>query len=336
MRKDIPWKLIIGKQKQLLTPDEEQKLDAWLSDEKHQALYKDIETIWNNVREISADYTPDADFYWKELSNRMQKSRKKEQPAVIPLHRFRQFIAAASILLVVAVSGTYFLLTGKQEREIAEVQQYSIYSGKSKVLLPDGSEVWLHGKSSLVYTTGFSKNNREVAVDGEAYFSVTRNNKSPFVVKTDGMDIIVHGTKFNVESHQDNPNIRVRLIEGSVALQTNSDYKMLQPGEAGIFNKQENSLNVEVTDVEYACLWTADQIRFEQKNLKEICRSLSKWYNVQIDLDPTIAEKYAFTFSLRDEPLEQILRIMSRINPLIYDFDENNNLTISAASYIKK
>lgn len=239
-------------------------------------------------------------------------------------------------MLVVAVSGTYFLLTGKQEREIAEVQQYSIYSGKSKVLLPDGSEVWLHGKSSLVYTTGFSKKNREVSVDGEAYFSVTRNNKSPFVVKTDGMDIIVHGTKFNVESHQDNPNIRVSLIEGSVALQTNSDYKMLQPGEAGIFNKQENSLNVEVTDVEYACLWTADQIRFEQKNLKEICRSLSKWYNVQIDLDPTIAEKYAFTFSLRDEPLEQILRIMSRINPIIYDFDENNNLTISAASYIKK
>lgn len=52
-------------------------------------------------------------------------------------------------------------------------------------------------------------------------------------------------------------------------------------------------------------------------------------------MDPTIAEKYAFTFSLRDEPLEQILRIMSRINPITYDFDENNNLTITAATKIK-
>ncbi|WP_347394926.1 FecR family protein [Parabacteroides leei] len=336
MRKDIPWKLIIGRQKQLLTPEEEQKLGEWLSDEKHQVLYSDIETIWNNIRETSADYTPDTDFYWKELSRRMQKSRRQEQPAVIPIRRFRQFIAAASVLLLIAVSGTYFLLTGKQERQIAEVQRYSIYSGKSKVLLPDGTEVWLHGKSTLAYTTGFCKENREVSVDGEAYFSVTHDKESPFIVKTDGMDVIVHGTKFNVESHSGNPCIQVSLVEGSVAPRTDSDYKMLKPGEAGIFDKQNNSLSVEKADVEYASLWTADQIRFEQKNLKEICRSLSKWYNIQIDLDPTIAEKYAFTFSLRDEPLEQILRIMSRINPITYDFDENNNLTITAATKIKK
>lgn len=330
MRKDIPWKLIIGKQKQLLTPEEEQLLEKWLADEKHRAFYNDVETIWKNSREIAGDYTPDADFYWKKLSGRMQQSKKQEAP-VIPLRRFRQFIAAASVLLCVSVGGTWFMLTGNQERQAAEVQQYAIYSGKSKVLLPDGTEVWLHGKSTLAYTAGFSRKNRKVSVEGEAYFAVASDSDHPFTVKTDGMDVIVHGTKFNVESHPGERCTQVSLVEGSVGLRTKSGYQMLEPGEAGIFDRHENSLKVAKADVLYASLWTADQLRFEQKNLKEICRALSKWYDVQIDLDPDIAEKYAYTFTLRNEPLEQILRIMSRINPIAYSFDEKNKLKITSA-----
>lgn len=325
--------MIIGKQKQLLTPEEELMLGEWLGDEKHQALYTDIETIWHRIRELSSGYTPDAAFYWKELSKRMQTAGKREKTAVIPLRRFRQFVAAASILLLAVVAGSFFLLTRNPDKPAAEVQQYSIYSGKSKVLLPDGTEVWLHGKSTLAYTTGFSKKNRHVSVEGEAYFAVARDTEQPFTVQTDGMDIIVHGTKFNVESQKGDSRIQVSLVEGSVALRTRCDYKMLEPGEAGIFNKKSNSLQVNKADVAYASLWTADQLRFEQKNLKEICRILSKWYGVRIDLDPVIAEKYAYTFVLRDEPLEQILRLMARINPVAYEFDDNNNLKITAASH---
>lgn len=331
MRKDIPWKLIIGKQKQILTPEEEQKLGEWLSDEKNRVFYSDVETIWKQVQVLSADYTPDADYYWKELSKRMQNPEKRSAPAVIPIRRFRQFVAVASVLLLLAVGGTAYLLTSRQVAPVSEIQQYSNFSGKSKVLLPDGTEVWLHGKSTLTYTTGLKTGNREVSMEGEAYFSVAHDAERPFIVKTDDLDVIVHGTKFNVESRAGTGQIQVSLLEGSVALRTPTDYQWLEPGEAGLFDKRNRSLKIEKTDVEYACLWTARQWRFEQKTLKEICHVLSKWYNVRIDLDPTLAETYAYTFSLRDEPLEQILRIMSRINPIAYDFDENNNLVITAA-----
>lgn len=328
MRKDIPWKLIIGKQKQLLTSEEEQKLGEWLSDHTNRVFYSDVQTIWKQVQVLSADYTPDAGYYWKKLSERMQSANKHAAPAVIPVRRFRQFVAVASVLLLLAVGGVTYLLTSKQEAPVSEVQQYANFSGKSKILLPDGTEVWLHGKSTLAYTTGLKTGNREVSMEGEAYFSVAHDAERPFIVKTDGLDVIVHGTKFNVESRTG--RIQVSLLEGSVALRTPTDYQLLEPGEAGVFDKGNQSLAVEKTDVGYACLWTAGQLRFEQKTLKEICRVLSKWYDVSIDLDPAVAEKYAYTFSLRDEPLEQILRIMSRINPIVYDFDENNHLVITA------
>lgn len=336
MRKDIPWKLIIGRQKQQLTSEEEFMLEKWLTDEQHQALYEDIETIWNKVQELSSDYTPDAEFYWKELSRRMQKSKKQTGTIVIPTRRFRQYVAAASILLILACSGILFRQMGDQTKQTTEMQQFSIYSGKSKVLLPDGTEVWLHGKSTLAYASDFGPKKREVSMKGEAYFSVAHDTENPFIVRTDGVEVVVHGTKFNVESYPEEQEVQVSLAEGSVSLQTDAEYKMLKPGEAGIFNKENQTLKVEKTDVEFARLWVADQLRFEQKNLKEICHALSKWYRVKIILDPSVAEKYAYTFSLRDEPLEQILRIMSRINPISYEFDENNQLTITATTQTKK
>lgn len=79
-------------------------------------------------------------------------------------------------------------------------QLYSNLSGKSKVLLPDGSEVWMHTETSLQYESQMNKDERIVNVTGEAYFDVAHDADKPFIVQTEGMRIVVHGTKFNVDA----------------------------------------------------------------------------------------------------------------------------------------
>ena len=88
------------------------------------------------------------------------------------------------------------------------------------------------------------------------------------------------------------------------------------------------TFKVEKGDVNLAVSWANDQMLFRNKNLGEICRFLSKWYNVKINLSPELKDQFRYTFTLRHEPLEEILRIMSRIHPIAYSFDEENVVTI--------
>ena len=328
MDKNIPWDLILAKLKGTITADGNHQLDDWLSREANQKLYDELYLLWTNVQKEASDYTPDTNHYWQELSSRINvKPEKKKQIRTIPLKTIQRYAVAACFVLVAALSFTFYLGSNSGNKDIA-TQCYSNMSGKSKVYLPDGTEVWLHSNTMIAYKTDFKAEKREVKVKGEAFFNVTHNKDLPFIVQTNGMSITVHGTKFNVASLESSENAYVSLLEGSVSLKTSKHELFLKPGEMATYNKRHKSLLVEKADVEYEKSWADDQIYFDQKSLGYICRYLSKWYDVRIDLDPAIAEKYAYTFTLRNEPLEEILRIMSRINPINYQFSENNMLTI--------
>lgn len=124
-------------------------------------------------------------------------------------------------------------------------QLYSNLSGKSKVLLPDGSEVWMHTETSLQYESQMNKDERIVNVTGEAYFDVAHDADKPFIVQTEGMRIVVHGTKFNVDAFPGSENTVVSLVEGSVSLETETENRFLKPGETATFNRKTLTLKVE-------------------------------------------------------------------------------------------
>ena len=211
-------------------------------------------------------------------------------------------------------------------------QVYTNLSGKSKVYLSDGTQVCLHTNTSLSLNTDFNDNSRLVNLLGEAYFDIKHDKDHPFVVETEGMKVVVHGTKFNVTSHPDSANTYVGLVEGSVSLETSKEHRLMQPGEMATFNKLNNALSIERGDVHFMSSWANDKIIFKGKPLGYICRFLSKWYSVKINLSPSLSDKYIYSFTLRHETLEEIVRIMARLNPLEYNFDEHNVLTIKEIS----
>lgn len=340
MKRNIPWDLIISKLKGELTASDEQLFEKWLSVAEHKGLFEELQEVWKQVRAKAVGYTVDTDSCWNELMRRMNEIEQTESlnkpkdegnKTTDNKHKtiifMRKYVAAACILAVLFASASFYFGIKVGRPEVAQ-QTYTNWGGKSKIVLPDGTTAWAHSKTSLSYNTNFKVKERVVNVTGEAYFDVTHDKNNPFIVQMDGVRVVVHGTKFNVEAFPESDNIYVSLQKGSVSLETAKEQRMLRPGEIATYNKRNQGIQIEKGNVNLAVSWANDQIIFRNKNLEEISQFLSKWYNVKINLSPKIKDQFRYTFTLRHEPLEEILRIMSRIHPIEYSFDEENVVTI--------
>jgi transmembrane sensor len=329
MNKKLPWDIIISKLRGNLSEEEAKSFTNWLELEDNSQLFQQLQTVWENIQQKVATYEPDMEYYWKELSARMDNAENKTITSKrFSFKPFYKYIAAASVLLIITFSTAYFLgINHSQKSTISE--SYSSLTGKSKVILSDGSEVWLHSNTTLKYSNNLASNSREVSLSGEAYFNVTHDANKPFIVKAGQVAVKVHGTKFNVNAYNTKNSILVSLSEGSVEMKTEGKDVFLKPGEEGNFNKENKQLAVNKGDVEFAQSWTNEQLRFEKKNLREVCKYLSKWYSVDIKIDPSIADNQAYSFTVQNESLEEIARLLSKVNGINYRFTDKNELILT-------
>ena len=124
--------------------------------------------------------------------------------------------------------------------------------------------------------------------------------------------------------------VSVSLVEGSVSLDTGrGSRRLLRPGEIACYDPDTRKVVIGRGNVAMESCWAAGKLAFERQSLGEICRYMARWYDTEIHITPALAHNYAYTFTITNEPLEEILRIMSRINPIAYTFAEDNTVTIS-------
>ncbi|MGL5786167.1 MAG: FecR family protein [Bacteroidales bacterium] len=336
--KQIPWDLVISKLKGILSAKEEKEWQKWISNNNNQLLFDEIQALWNEIQSKVIDYKVDMESCWQELQRRIaasedilkeiekEKELKAESVRKTYLSSFQKYAAVAAVFLIF-LSGAFYMGLNMNFAEVAE-QTYTSWGGKSEIILPDATNVWVQSNTSLSYQTNFHAKNRIVKLDGQAFFDVTHDQENPFIVEAGDLKIVVHGTKFNVEASPEMDDIIVSLQEGSVSLESNGRNCFLAPGEIATFNKRTHNLIVEQGDVNLAASWADDEFEFSNSSLGYVAKYLSKWYNVRINLSEDMADKYKYTFKLRSEPLEEILRIMSRLHPIEYSFDEKNVVTI--------
>lgn len=328
--KTIPWDLIISHLKQYTDEEKEIALNEWRSLEGNESFYKELEILWMEIQEEAGGYVPDVSYYWKRMEARIEAKRKVY---TVPLWKYRIAMVAASLLLFLSVSVAFWMGKITEKPEISS-QTYSALNGKSQMELPDGSMVWLNMGSSLTYKTSFT-GNREVWLEGEALFNVMKDKEHPFTVWMDGVQVKVHGTRFNVKAYPENSDLRIALLEGSISLLVGKNEMYVKPGELALIDKQTEEIRIYPGDVHFESCWADKVCSFEAKPLDYISKYLERWYNVDIDLDPSIATT-CYTFTITDEPLETILQIMSRINPIQYSFEEDKRVIISEVNPLKK
>ena len=329
MNEKLPWDLILSKLRNELSTQEELLFSEWLSKGDNTELFQQLKFEWERIQEKVYLYEPDLEYYWNELSSRIHAIPVKRIPAKIistPKFLYRRLLRIAATVAII-ITTTFFAYNYVQNNSANNrvYITYSTLSAKSKVLLPDSTEVWLNAHSSITYNFNKKLEQREVNLSGEAYFNVKQDVEKPFLVAANGTQIKVHGTQFNVNSYVSSSKVLVSLYKGSVSMKAGDKDVFLKPGEEGLYDVKNKNISVSKGDVEFAKIWTSDKIRFENKNLREVCRYLSKWFGIRMDIDTAINNKQSYTFTFRGQSLEEVVSTMASIQSFNYEIDEKRN-----------
>ncbi len=154
--------------------------------------------------------------------------------------------------------------------------------GQYKVVLADGSKVWLNAESELTFPSAFIGNDRRVELKGEGYFEVAHNVQKPFYVKVNGMEVKVLGTEFNINSYPDESGIKTTLVNGSVRIHAGDQTTVITPGQQAILKKGSEDILVKDVDVESQVSWKNGKFIFQDIDIYSVMRQLTRWYNIDV------------------------------------------------------
>lgn len=182
--------------------------------------------------------------------------------------------------------------------------------GEYQVVLADGTKVWLNSASRLIYPQSFMGKERRVVLSGEAFFDVTHDAERPFVVETSRMNVKVLGTRFNVNDYDDNEEVSTTLVNGSVEIVSGDQQAFrLVPGEQAY--GKENELEKREVNVRLYTSWIDGKFLFNNTELEEIAKQISRWYDVEIFFSNENVKKVRFTGAIvKFKPLEDLVRMI--------------------------
>jgi len=196
----------------------------------------------------------------------------------------------------------------------------------SQMILPDNSMAYLNSGSELKYLINGNSEYREVILNGEAWFQVTKNEEMPFIVHTPYYDVNVIGTEFNVKAYESDLNIETTLEKGSVLITSSDKIKLaenvrLKPGEQLHFNKETNTIRVTNVDTRIFTSWKDNKLIFINMNLKELKVLLERKYGVKIDVVDQEILNCHITGTFKNETILEIMDILRYTLPIRYEID---------------
>lgn len=309
------------------------QIACWFENRRyHNDLKSVLERHWN---EFSGTENPEE----KDLSELFGKLRLKilgERHHKNVVKKLRiMYMRVAAILLIPLLTYSAFSLVDRSARQSVPVDSWvEIVSPKgtrTHVNLPDGTKVSLNGSTQLLYHSGFERN-RLVRLKGEAWFDVFHDAGSPFIVQTGEMDVRVLGTKFSVASFDDEKISDVIVEEGKVLLtgkeKGKSFSKKLNPNEGFFFNKETHSGEVLNVDAKTLTAWKEGILIFRSEHFGDVLKRMGRWYDVRFEVLDKEVEKFRYRATFHNEPLEEVLRLISLTAPIeykIYDRNMNND-----------
>lgn len=238
-----------------------------------------------------------------------QKARKVRKP-----DRWKQLILTATVAATIMIAFLFAYQYDLVDQEVAEkytTQQYETSQGEwATYVLNDGSRVFLHPNSRLEVPGQFNVENRELFLEGEAYFEVVHDTETPFILNTKDSYTRVLGTKFLVQAWPESEaGDEVVVTEGRVALgSANLNEAVISRSQRGVLKRGEDPVVSEVDDLNWYLGWTEGRLVFDDRPLTDIISRLEYWYAVEIQLeDMSIGEKKITGEIDRRQPMNEVL-----------------------------
>ncbi len=229
---------------------------------------------------------------------------------------------------------------------------------RSEIRLNDGTEVMLNAGSSIKYRSDYNLNNRDLVLEGEAYFKVAKNLNLPLVVNAGNINIKATGTEFNVKAYSDEGMIETTLVNGEVEISSKGNENkdrilVLKPNQKAIYAQQSDKFTLEKikeleplaikpvkiitdrlmvsskTDVEQVTAWTKNKLIIRSENLESLCTKLQRKYDVTFVFADEDIKKHRFSGVLLDETLQQVMDVIKLTAPVDYFIDRKTVLLFS-------
>ncbi|ERJ61168.1 FecR family protein [Sphingobacterium paucimobilis] len=191
--------------------------------------------------------------------------------------------------------------------------------------LSDGTKVWVNANSRLTFPSQFSKEKRQVKLLGEAYFQVNKEANRPFLVETDGGNVEVLGTSFNMSAYDE--KAVTTLEEGSVLVYKDGMEQVLSPGMKA--EMLDNRIDVQNADVEKALAWKNNSFYFKGDNIVTIAKQLQNWYDLEISFSKGVSLSQTYTGEIsRSSNLTEVLKMLEFVSDLDFKIDNNKLLIL--------
>jgi len=186
--------------------------------------------------------------------------------------------------------------------------------GKFRIVLPDGTGVWLNAASSIRYPVAFTGKERRVEITGEAYFEVAQHAAMPFIVSVNNKaEVEVLGTHFSINAYNDEAAINTTLLQGKVRVSAGaSQGTVLQPGQQASLNTSGTMKVLNDIDTTQIVAWKEGWFQFHMATLPDVMRQLSRWYDVEINYPANIPDRAFEGRIQQDLTLTQMLKILER------------------------
>lgn len=260
---------------------------------------------------------------WERVLLSLPRPEEKQEPAPKRRRKILQFLPyVAAIFIGFSISlATLFFLQQNNTREIRTYKLVTLKGEKSYLQFPDGTKVWVNSCTTLQYAEDYGFSNRNIQLSGEAYFEVARDEKNPFIVKTNGINVKALGTAFNISAYPEDTQLITTLFSGKVAVQPTLTRQqiMLSPNQVAIYYKNGNKIEVTPYDKNLFAQWRGGYLSFEMMYLQDITKLLERNYNVVFRYENQKIKKFRFSGSFRNsDDLTQILEVIKTNTGLQY------------------
>ena len=254
-----------------------------------------------------------------------QGNNEKKTVRIMPMLRWAARIAAVTI---VAIAG-YFITSDFLYNKEVQLQTVTVPAGqRAQITLADGTRVWLNSKSTMKYAANFGRKERNVELDGEAYFEVAKNKNIPFYVHTETNKVKVVGTSFNVCAYSGSHEFGTTLVEGIVDIYpANSSQIITRLQKDEVFLNENGKCRKAVLPSYEYLRWKEGLYCFDDAPFSGILGRLEKYYNVKITVaSPQLLNYGSFTGKFREQDgIEHILRTISKDHPFKFRINEEKD-----------
>jgi transmembrane sensor len=313
------------------TLQEVEEVIQWM---KQQSFFSESKKLGNiDWQQFKEEDSIVSDEKLDTLLDKIHHKLNIDEPRTIHLknNRLIRWISKVAAIILIPVLTYLFYTISENNRLINQITTVSVDSleviapvgSRTVVELSDGSVIHLNYGSRIKYPQNFKGETRGVVLTGEGYFEVAHNPDKPFVVATARIDVKALGTVFNVNAYPENKDIATTLIEGKVLIEKIKNngniepIKELTPGQHVTYEKSTGVVKSSQEQVEKYIAWKDGRLVFDNEPIDQVAQRLSRMFNVEIQVGNEV-KKYKYTVTFADEPLFQILELLSAATPISY------------------